>query len=74
MFQTAADRAVDKREDQIFGQGMREARRQDAGIRIELEARIAELEAQLHQATHCAVCDKPVQHPDGALHCKECVS
>lgn len=29
--------------------------------------------AQLHQATHCAVCDKPVQHPDGALHCKECV-
>lgn len=29
---------------------------------------------ELHQATHCAVCDKLVNYPDGALHCKECVS
>jgi len=35
---------------------------------------IEELIQQLHQATHCAVCDTLVQHPDGALHCKECVS
>lgn len=38
------------------------------------EARIVELEAQLRQSTHCVVCDSLVEHPDGALHCKECVS